>query len=119
MLPRDAVSSVRGVLPVMARVDEQEVPSVGEINVPKRKLKDILHDFKTPSRPCPKLDYAYRLREDPRGLFNLFIANHDFEDLARYTNLNASLQHPQVASQHSHPRPWKDTNGAELKIWLG
>jgi hypothetical protein len=58
MLPRDAISSVRGVLPVMTRVDEQEVPSVGEINVPKRRLEDILHNFKTPSRPCPKLDYA-------------------------------------------------------------
>jgi hypothetical protein len=48
MLPRDAISSVRGVLPVMTRVDEQEVPSVGEINVPKRRLKTFFIILKRP-----------------------------------------------------------------------
>ena len=110
------------------RVDQQEVEDVPEIKVAKRKLTDILNDISESSRPYPKLKYAERpvefnlsdhLREDPRQLFGQFITDFDFEELAFNTNQNAALKHPQMASQYDHPRCWKDTNGAELKIWLG
>jgi hypothetical protein len=51
-----------------------------------------------------------------------WLRDSDYTDFAQYTNINASASNARAVSKatpKSKGRPWKETNGAEMKVFIG
>lgn len=65
----------------------------------------------------------------PLQFFELYISAQHLEMIARHTNINAELKHEKASDgtlksdsereMLSYPRPWKETTGAEIGVFLG
>jgi post-segregation antitoxin (ccd killing protein) len=54
--------------------------------------------------------------------FRHWLRDSDYADFAQYTNINASAFNARAVSKaipKSKGRPWKETNGTEMKVYIG
>lgn len=98
----------------------------------KRELQDIISEL--PKRetfdreyiPLPSLRRSPELQlpadidiTDPYALFSLFITNETIEEISDATNTYAHWKRQRLAEKFTQGRTWKDTNSAEIKVFLG
>lgn len=65
----------------------------------------------------------------PLQFFELYISAQHLELIAQHTNINAELKREKASNgtlesdsereMPSYPRPWKETTGAEIGVFLG
>lgn len=85
------------------------------------------HDYaklniNTLSASNPKCNLPIAVTNSPMKTFRHWLRDSDYADFAHYTNVNASAFNARCVSKaifKSEGRPWKETNGAEIKVFIG
>jgi len=91
------------------------------------ELPTYEHDYaklniNTLSLSNPKSNLPLAVTNSPMETLRHWLRDSDYADFAQYTNINASASNARGVSKATPKgkgRPWKETNGAEMKIFIG
>jgi hypothetical protein len=68
----------------------------------------------------PKSNLPVDVTNSPMKTLRHWLRDSDYADFAQYTNINASASNARAKTIFKRKgRPWKETNGAEMKVFVG
>jgi hypothetical protein len=79
-------------------------------------------DINTTMPSNPRSNLPVEVTNDPMKTLKHWLRDSDYADFAQCTNVNASASNARAVSKSTTKRkgrPWKETNGAEMKVFIG
>jgi hypothetical protein len=93
-----------------------------EILIPTYEEEYVKLNIDTTSISNPTSNLPVEITNSPIKTLRHWLRDSDYADFAQYTNINASASNARAVSKatpKSKNRPWKETNGAEIKVYIG
>jgi hypothetical protein len=93
-----------------------------ERDIPTYEEEYAKLNINTTSVSNPRFNLFINITNDPIKTLKHWLRDSDYADFAQYTNVNVSASNARAVSKVTtkrNDRGWKETNGAEMKVFIG